>query len=153
MQSKQGVIPTSDGDSATSSWYGLYSKQNKTYTGTNNSVESSMIWGSQYDRILNWVKEGTNETEKAKLTNTSLGNNSSGSVKITGNSNYSNDSINNIRDLGGNLCEWTLEAYSTDFRVIRGGVYNNTLSPSCRYGNYPKNTYSLNGSRFSLYVK
>ena len=57
-QSKSGVIPTSAAHRETSMWYGLYAIQNKTYTGTNNSVESSMIWESQYDRIINWVKEG-----------------------------------------------------------------------------------------------
>ena len=115
-QSKQGVIPTSVYNSATYRWYGLYSKQ-KEYTGKNGSVESSMIWGSQYDAMLNWAKNGA---DKDKLTNTTLGNHS-GSVKTTGNSNYSNDSINNIRDLGGNLIEWTLEAYDTKYRVGRGG--------------------------------
>ena len=45
-QSKQVVIPTSAANSGTSMWYGLYTIQNKTYIGTNNSVESSMIWGS-----------------------------------------------------------------------------------------------------------
>ena len=152
-QSKQGVIPTSAKNSATSSWYGLYKIQDKTYTGKNGSVESSMIWGSQYDRIINWIKEGTNETEKAKLTNTSLGNNSSGSVKTTGNSSYSNDSINNIRDLGGNLYEWTLEAYHTNYRVYRGGYSYSTYSPSFRYYDNPNNTYSFYGSRVTLYIK
>ena len=151
-QSKQGVIPTSAGNSATSSWYGLYSKQ-KGYTGKNGSVESSMIWGSQYDRILNWVKERTNEVEKAKLTNTSLGNNSSRSVTTAGNSNYSNDSINNIRDLGGNLREWTLEASDTSSRVYRGGYCFSTGSPSFRNSDYPSFASSTFGSRVTLYIK
>ena len=151
-QSKQGVIPTSAGNSATSSWYGLYSKQ-KGYTGKNGSVESSMIWGSQYDAIINWVKNGNNEIEIAKLTNIRLGNNSSGNVTTTGNSNYSDDSIKNIRDLGGNLFEWTLEAGDTDGRVFRGGYCNNTRSPSCRYGGSPYDTSSHGGSRVTLYIK
>ena len=111
LQSKSGLNPVA------LSWYELYYKCNKTYTGKNDSVESSMIWGSQYDAMLNWAKNGA---DKDKLTNTTLGNHS-GSVKTTGNSNYSNDSINNIRDLGGNLIEWTLEAYDTKYRVGRGG--------------------------------
>ncbi len=150
VQSKQGVMPTSAADRATSSWYGLYNKQDKTYTGTNNSVESSMIWGSQYDAMLNWMKDGD---EKDKITNTSLGNNSSGNVTITGNSSYSNDSINNIRDLGGNLSEWTLEAFSTGSRGNRGGDCNNTNSPSLRSNYYPIYTVSNYGSRLTLYIK
>ena len=149
-QSKQGVIPTSANNSATSSWYGLYKIQDKTYTGTNGSVESSMIWGSQYDAMLNWAKTG-NDIDK--ITKTSLGNNSSGSVTTTGNSNYSNDSINNIRDLGGNLREWTLEASDTVNRVFRGGDCINTDSPSCRYGYNPHLSGSYNGSRLTLYIK
>ena len=152
-QSKQGVIPTSAENSATSSWYGLYKIQDKTYAEKNGSVESSMIWGSQYDAIINWVKNGNNETEKAKLTNTSLGNNSGGSVTTTGNNTYANDSINNIRDLGGNLREWTLEAYYTFFRVYRGGYCNLTGSPSCRSEYYPYSTDSSYGSRLTLYIK
>ena len=148
VQSKQGVIPTSANNSETSSWYGLYSKQ-KGYTGKNGSVESSMIWGSQYDAILNWAKAGV---DKDKITNTSLGNHS-GSVTTTGNSNYPNDSINNIRDLGGNLIEWTLEAYGTLGRAIRGGNYGYAYSPSYRRNNDPRNTYSRNGSRVTLYIK
>ena len=148
-QSKQGVIPTSAENSATSMWYGLYKVQNKTYTGKNGSVESSMIWGSQYDAMLNWVKTGNDED---KITNTSLGNHS-GSVTTTGNSNYPNDSINNIRDLGGNLIEWTLEAYNANNRVLRGGCYDGTGSPSSRGSNYPNSTYSGLGSRVTLYIK
>ena len=149
IQSKPGVMPTSAGNSATSSWYGLYSLQ-KEYTGKNGSVGSSMIWGSQYDAMINWAKSGA---DKDKITNTSLGNNSSGSVTTTGNSNYSNDSINNIRDLGGNLFECTLEAYSTYLRVSRGGYFSNTYSPSCRGNSGPSSTYSSYGSRFTLYIK
>ncbi len=149
VQSKSGVIPTSAHNGATSSWYGLYSKQ-KEYTGKNGSVESSMIWGSQYDTLLNWAKNGA---DKDKITNTSFGNNSSGSVTTTGNSNYSNDSINNIRDLGGNLFEWTLEAYDTNIRVLRGGYCDYPHSPSCRSYDEPKDTVSYYGSRLALYIK
>ena len=151
VQSKVGKIPTSAGAaSGTRAWYGLYSKQDKTYTGTNNSVESSMIWGSQYDRILNWAKDGA---DKEKITNTSLGNNSSGRVATTGNSNYLEDSINNIRDLGGNLMEWTLEACGQNFRIFRGGNFNHNFSPSYRSFNTPDNNPGDYGSRLSLYIK
>ena len=152
IQSKPGVMPTSAENSTTSSWYGLYSKQ-KEYTGKNGSVESSMIWGSQYDRILNWVKEGKNDEEKTKIINEKLGNHSK-SATTAGNSNYSDDSINNIRDLGGNLSEWTLEAYVDDCRVARGGncsstcslIFRGAYSSDCAYSYSP-------GSRFTLYIK
>ena len=149
--SKAGVLPTSANNSATNRWYGLYSIS-KTYEVAENSVQSSMIWGSQYDAMLNWVKNGTG-ADKDKITKQGIGNNSSGSVTTTGNATYSNDSINNIRDLGGNLYEWTLEAYDTNYRVLRGGNYGNSNSPSYRDFNSPSSTYSTNGSRLTLYIK
>ncbi len=151
-QSKSGVIPTSANNSATYRWYGLYQAQ-KTYADGNSSVESSMIWGSQYDAIINWVKNGNNETEKAKLTNQMLGNNSSNSVTTTGNVAYKEDSINNIRDLGGNLFEWTLEAYENSKRTYRGGSSNYNFSPSCRYSINSAYTDGDYGSRLTLYIK
>lgn len=105
VQSKKDVIPTSANNTATSMWYGLYKAQKGL---TNTHYGSSMIWGSQYDALINWVKNGTGD-DKDKITITGIGNNSGGKVITTGNSSYSNDTFNNIRDLGGNLFEWTLE--------------------------------------------
>ena len=149
-QSKSGVIPTSAYEKSTYAWYQLYKVQYKTYARENDSVESSMIWGSQYDAMLNWAKIGE---DKEKTTNTSLGNNSGGSVAITGNSRYSEDSINNIKDLGGNLREWTLEGFNSSSRVYRGGDYSNMKSPSFRYSIYSGAAYSEYGSRMTLYIK
>ena len=146
VQSKQGVLPISSWR-----WYELYSNQNKTYTGKNNSVESSMIWGSQYDRILNWVREGTDEEEKNKLTDETLGNHAEKGVTTTGNSSYSEDKIKNIMDLSGNLFETTLEAYGGDGRVIRGGNCYNKVSASFRRHCFPRSSGS--GSRLELYIK
>ncbi|MEI3356571.1 MAG: hypothetical protein V8R81_06030 [Clostridia bacterium] len=148
-QSKSGVIPTSANNEATLMWYGLYKIQNKTYTGTNNSVESSMIWGSQYDRIINWVKEGE---EKEKTVDKTFGN-KNGSVTITGDNNYIIDSLNNIMDLGGNLYEWTLEAYNSNSRIFRGGDYNIRNSPSYRCECDPNIKDNYRGSRMTLYIK
>ena len=153
VQSKPGVIPATTDKKQTYMWYGIYKKQNKTYTGTNNSVESSMIWGSQYDRIINWVKEGTNEEDKAKLTNTELGNRSK-EITTTGNSSNSNDSVNNIRDLGGNIEECTLEASNNLIRVSRGGCFNSSNSLNWRnVGGAPSNSMNNRGSRLTLFIK
>ena len=149
VQSKSGIIPKSASEGITSMWYGLYKAHNKTYTGENNSVQSSMIWGSQYDAMLNWAESGT---DKDKIRNTALGNHS-GSIKTTGNKAYSEDSINNIRDLGGNLREWTLESYGTNHRVSRGGGYGVNISPSYRSNRGgPNEASSLGCSRLALYI-
>ena len=148
--SKVGVLPTSSDNTATSMWYGLYSIS-KTYTVADNSVQSTMIWGSQYDAMLNWVKNG-NSADKDKVTTIGIGNNSSGKVVTTGNSTYSNDSINNIIDLGGNLFEWTLEAFS-EYRSLRGGAYELNYSASYRNAEDPTLEYNAIGSRLTLYIK
>lgn len=151
-QSKKDVIPTSVANNATLTWYGLYKVQDKTYDGVNNSVESSMIWGSQYDAILNWAKNGKNETAKERIVKSSLGNNSSQNVTVTGSNAYANDNINNIRDLGGNLFEWTLEGYYGNHRILRGGNFGNGSTPSYRDGNYPGARANWSGSRLALYI-
>ncbi len=148
-QSKEGVIPTSAGDSATYMWYGLYKVQNKTYTGTNDSVESSMIWGSQYDAIINWAKNGK---DKDKISDTNLGNHGGSTANITGNSKYSYDSINNIKDLGGNLREWSLEAYNNKNRIFRGGGFGYDASIISRGAYATTYKYKVFGSRMTLII-
>ena len=148
-QSKQGVIPTSAGDSATYMWYGLYKVQNKTYAGTNNSVESSMIWGSQYDAIINWAKNGN---DKDKISDTKLGNHGGSTANITGNSKDSYDSINNIKDLGGNLREWSLEAYNNKNRIFRGGGFGYDASIISRGAYATTYKYKVFGSRMTLII-
>lgn len=151
MQSKQGVIPTAANNSYTYRWYGLYEKA-KGYTVSEDSVQSSMIWGSQYDAMLNWVKS-SGSSDASKIKTQGIGNTTSNVVSTTGNSNYSNDSINKIRDLGGNVAEWTLEARGTYDRVFRGGKYNYSDSPSLRYYAWPTDTYAYYGTRLTLYIK
>ena len=97
-------------------WYGMYKKQ-KEYASKNNitSVSSSMIWGSQYDAMLNWALTGS---DKGKVTATGNGNHNGSGAVSTGAT--TTDKINNIYDLEGNLREWTIEANGTVYRVYRG---------------------------------
>ena len=46
-------------------WYGLYA-YGKTYTNSANSVESSMIWGSQYDAMMRWMQSGEHGVDVTK---------------------------------------------------------------------------------------
>ena len=153
VQSKQGVIPTSAANTTTSMWYGLYKRQYKTYSNESDSIESNMIWGSQYDRILNWAKEGK---DKNKITSSSYGNHDNvQEVVTTGNEKYAEDSINNIRDLEGNMQEWTMEAYHTGYRILRGGTFIDATphTPSRRIDVHPQATMRYCGSRMTLYIK
>ena len=115
VASKVGMTPMSGATDSGNTWYGMYKKQ-KEYASKNNlsSVKSSMIWGSQWDSVLNWILIGS---DKEKVTATGNGNHS-GKVMDTGAT--ATDKMNNIYDLEGNRWEWTLEACSTEQRVCRG---------------------------------
>ena len=138
------IMPMSADTTSGDKWYGMYSKQ-KTFSTT--GMQSSMIWGSQYDAMLLWVLTGADASHVTAKTNA----NHSTTVKGTGTK--AEDVMNNIYDLEGNLYEWTLEANSTGYRVYRGGSYVDSSSPSCRGSIYPFNTYANLGSRLSLYIK
>ena len=148
VASISGVTPMSASTSSGNRWYGMY-KLEKEYSSSNNltSVQSSMIWGSQYDAMLNWALTGA---DIAKVTATGNGNHS-GSVVNTGAT--STDVINNIYDLEGNMYEWTLEAHTAILRVTRGGNYSYSDSPSIRYSRRPNDTDSRYSSRLTLYIK
>lgn len=59
----------------------VYIKYKIIYIGVNSSVESSIIYGSQYDVMINWVKNGKNEDSKAKISSNSYGNISSKKIQ------------------------------------------------------------------------
>ena len=110
---ENSTITTADAsNTSTKAWYGLYSKI-KGFATAEDSVVSSMIWGSQYDAMMNWMaKNGTSVGNKI------LGYNNT--TKTGGSKNT--DVINNIYDLYGCHEEWTLEASHSIRRVIRGGT-------------------------------
>ena len=134
------VTTAAANNSNTNSWYGLYSKC-KSYSADN--LTSTMMWGSQYDAMMNWMAKtgktvGTADSSKYNTATTT------GSKE--------DDKINNVYDLYGCHYEWTLEAFDTDTRVSRGGIYDN-VSPSTRSTYSPSRTYDYIGSRLSLYIK
>ena len=129
----------------TNMWYGLYSKC-KEYApeSSNKSVVSSMIWGSQYNAMLNWM------AKQGEPVGT-IDNNKFNSTGTTGNN--SNDVIRNIFDLYGCHREWTLEASANNFRISYGGDFGSSASPSNYTGNSPIDENVNISTRFSLYIK
>ena len=102
-----------------------------------------MIWGSQYDAMLNWMLKG-DDASKVASSSTKHDKTTTGSTE--------GDVMNNIYDLGNNLREWTLEAYNTGYRAYRGGSYNVTNAPSGRNSDGPTLTDVFYGSRLALYI-
>lgn len=133
-------------------WYGLY-RTHKSY-----SNNSSMIWGSQYDAMMNWMAKngitvGTNTVMSGTTKNS--GNSVTNGKRITGNPKY-NDKLSNVIDIYGNAYEFTLAAYQTGMRVIRGGLGNSSKSPSNRSGtsiHFVMGYGDNYASRLSLYIK
>ena len=140
VQSKEGAYPYSG---AKIKWYELYEKQ-KTFKS--DSVQSSMIWGSQYDAMLNWVISGQNKNYLLGITRNET-------EKVACGSN-SDDVINQIYDLTGNTFEWTLtQGAELNARAHRGGYFGlkaNALRRAYTVAGYSGDT---NGSRMTLYIK
>lgn len=147
--SRIGVKPISAAENEANMWYGLY-KRAKAYNKT--GVTAGMIWGSQYDAMLNFAL--TNSSDSDKVNQNANGNHSGKLLKTgtwLGSSNEA-DKINNIFDLEGNMREWTKEANYTYGRVIRGGHSAYSLSPSNRFSSDSYNAYGNDSCRPSLYI-
>ena len=143
-----GATSMSAETTSAGTWYGLYQKQ-KDFISVGN-LKSTMIWGNQYDAMMNWMEDDT------KIKDTSGTNNNADSSKRTGVAPA--DKLKNIFDLYGLRVEWTMEATSTNRRVCRGGYYVTTSnqSPSGRTYSCPHVTEYADfvlGSRPSLYIE
>ena len=125
-----------------------------------------MIWGSQWDQIMIWMKEvkNTKNTTNGQyyITNSlGMGNYGTGDDSDTSTSSPVSTGkreeykVKNVYDLAGNVYDWTLEASVTGVRVIRGGNYGDTVSrrtmASDRNNNDPVYSVSSTGSRLTLY--
>ena len=86
------------------------------------SVTSSLIYGVQWDAIMNFIDPAyaTGSCAEDSFVRDSSGKglyDQSGPTTTGSNGNYA---VKNIYDLGGNVYEWTMEAQDTDCRVNRG---------------------------------
>ena len=133
-------------------WYRMYAQQKHYKEAAGISMTSSMIWGSQWDQIMIWMKDVENKSQNSFYVVNSIGmGNFNGKSRVpTG-----FYEVKHIYDLAGNVAEWTLEAYSTDRRVNRGGFYyygdSSRTRADLREDNDPNYAYTFYGSRPSLY--
>lgn len=135
---------------ANQNWYSL-KKACSTLVSTN-KAQSIMIYGNQWDRIMNWIIE-TGDKKKEQVNNNSneWGNYKEGKKTLSG----SNEDwkANNIYDLAGNCEEATQEALYPDGRVSRGGSYSLNTPASDRNYFGPYRAWGGVSTRAVLYIK
>ncbi len=152
IKSVANVMPieaSTEIDGYIQTWYGLYQRQ-KYFTSSSDSMVSGMIWGSQWDAMLNWIKDsGTENAEYATLNGHAFHNYTQ--TQKTGAE--ARDVMNNIYDLEGNMREWTLSAKVNNRRIVRGGNDGNGARASTHADGFPAENYAFFGSRMALYIK
>ena len=131
------VVKRMNTDIGSQTWYTMYKKCKK-LSGTNTNVKTSMIWGTQYDQVMNWlIKSGEKtpldinkgsvawgnyyDVEFEYYTNTSketATKNLGSSTRIASGA-YEGAKANNIYDLAGNVKLWTLSG-SGNYRYLQG---------------------------------
>ena len=121
---------------ASVNWYRMYAQQknySKLALGSATTATSSMIWGSQWDQIMIWmktVKNTINTTNGEYYVTNAVGMGNYGTISGVddGWSSTSapaptgyqeNYKVKNIYDLAGNVWDWILEANITSSRVDR----------------------------------
>ena len=127
------------------------------------TVESTLIYGVQWDAIMRWMKDEPNLTGgKYVQDSTGMGWYSNNYEK--GNPNHvtgidvdskKSNCIKNIYDLAGNVWEWTMESNGTLNRVYRGGRYDylgSIIPASYRSSSSPSVSSSSFGFRVTLFL-
>ena len=159
---------------ASQNWYNLKKAcTNLVQAGENTGAQSEMIYGNQWDEVMDWIVDtGDKTAEQINEDSSSWGNykdyntangyeegnekyvaEAGTGVLAAGSSEYWK--ANNIYDLAGNAFDWTQEAYNTYYRINRGGVYTSSGSSypaSDRNNSRPSNSGSDRSSRPALYV-
>ena len=129
------------------------------------TVQSTLIYGVQWDAVMNWMKDvenssATSTDKKYIIDSTGMG----WLYGVSGNSehktgidlNGGKNQVKKVYDLAGNILEWTMESYNTNVRVCRGGVFDNTgyNSPaSSRDNSSPSYSDAYIGFRLTLFLK
>ena len=103
------------------------------------SVTSTLTYGCEWDAMCRYIGDSQRTTPTKSATELT------GSVET--------DVSKNIYDLAGNCFEWTMEAYNTNYRILRGSDYFTALPVSERHMG-PLTSYSYSNSfRPTLYIK
>ena len=144
---KNSSVITADASNENSKkWYGLYQKSKDIYSdNSEQDVVSSMIWGSQYDAMINWFIETKQQIAPIEE-NYKYKKNQTTSTGAKGN--RDEDIVNNIYDYWGCHNEWTLGWKSNTNRLF----VNSNMS-GYHNGWSPNDTPNSLSTRVALYIK
>ena len=131
----------------------------------NEYVQTGLITGKAWDTTCHWIKDSLSSINaSAKLTDSKYYGNYKDSESPANVSEYGTKQVagysdkwkvKNIYDLAGNVCEWTSEAYGSNF-IYRGGSHYSDGSGfpvSCRSYDDASRAYDDLGFRLRLYIK
>ena len=104
------------------------------------SVVSTLCYGSQWDAMCRYIGDSNRTTVQKS------------SPELTGS--VAEDVSKNIYDLAGNCWEWTMEAYISELRYTRGGIYLDSFPLSIRGSMQPYygGEFDYSSFRFTLYI-
>ena len=148
---------------ARKNWYNL--KKACTNVVNSSYAQSTMIYGNQWDEVMDWlIDTGAKSDYEVNSNSSSWGNYTDSTGEAATNSGEKRPAgyneawqANNIYDLAGNCKEWTQEAVITGYHIGRGGSYNisgSSLPAADR--SHSDSSYSNgynNSSRPALYIK
>ena len=104
------------------------------------SVTSTLTYGCEWDAMCRYIGDAQRTTQKKSA------------PELTGS--VADDVSKNIYDLAGNCWEWTMETYSTAYRICRGHRYGAAGPVSSRYGAFsPDVSSDCFSFRPTLYIK
>ena len=145
---KKGVAPynyvpwgtsMSDASQISNSSGAVYLAKNFASQHNYTSVTSTLTYGCEWDAMCRYIGDSQRTTPKKDA------------PELTGS--VSTDVSKKIYDLAGNCDEWTMEAFSTDYRVERGGDYKRAYLVSNRDLDLPRYGYDNDSFRLTLYIK
>ena len=141
----------------------MYQAQKNIYEDTA-EAKTHMIWGSQWDQMMIWMKDVPNTSKNVTngkpfyiLNSIDMGVYSNNRAQYWDNETDKTTGkfeVKNVYDLAGNVYERTMEADDTDHRVLRGGncnSYGSDSPASYRNSRGPTSSYGNCGSRLTLY--
>lgn len=126
----------------------------------NEAVKSHLIFGAEYDSVLEWfIKSNARTHREIKKDSRDWGNyyTISNPCKLVKTGYRAKWCTNNIYDFAGNVKEWTQEQNGSRYHVVRGGNCNFDI-----YGDYSpvasRRAYNIFGTKYTgfraaLYIK